>query len=116
MSAPTSPKLAPGTATTEELERYFGIKGGKRRVLFVRWGLQCNSPISWSEIWSAAMFVPLFISFVAENAIKGAASNRDKSNLTRCPRKQQQAALTKIERRASVPVASCGAKAPRPER
>ena len=53
MNTPTTPKLIPGTATTEELERYFGIKGDKRRALFSGRGLQSNCPKTWSEIWLA---------------------------------------------------------------
>lgn len=49
----SKPQNVPGTATIEEIERYFGIKGDKRRDLFADWGLPSNAPTAWSEIWSA---------------------------------------------------------------
>lgn len=53
MNTLASPKSVHGAAKTEELERYSGIKGDKRRELLDRWGLQSRSAITWIEIWSA---------------------------------------------------------------
>lgn len=49
----SEPQNVPGTASIEEIERYFGIKGDKRRDLFAGWSLPSNCPTAWSEIWSA---------------------------------------------------------------
>lgn len=52
MNTLASPKSVLGAAKTEELERYSGIKGDKRRELLDRCGLQIRSAITWIEIWA----------------------------------------------------------------
>ncbi|WP_138924245.1 helix-turn-helix transcriptional regulator [Sulfitobacter sp. BSw21498] len=49
----STPKLDPGTATIEQIEGYFGIKGDKRREVFAAWGFPSNASTAWSEIWAA---------------------------------------------------------------
>lgn len=46
-------KPDPGIATTQEIEVYLGVKGDKRRELFLIWGVLNHRKVLWSEIWSS---------------------------------------------------------------